>query len=111
MKTLAAMSLGDELIARSADVCLKEGRKLMFVVRKTPLNDIHLEDMWVKNHLSVLSKALNLDLAYRLLLRRAGAIKLPSVPAYYMRPQTIDHLTNQTMGRILDSSECSVSSS
>ncbi|KIR34384.1 hypothetical protein I352_03631 [Cryptococcus deuterogattii MMRL2647] len=77
------MSLGDELIARSADVCLKEGRKLMFVVRKTPLNDIHLEDM--------------------LLLRRAGASKLPSVPAYYMRPQTIDHLTNQTMGRILDS--------
>lgn len=58
MKTLAAMSLGDELIARSADVCLKEGRKLMFVVRKTPLNDIHLEDMWVMNHLSVLNKAL-----------------------------------------------------
>ncbi|KGB76258.1 phenylacrylic acid decarboxylase [Cryptococcus deuterogattii 99/473] len=85
MKTLAAVriGLGDELISRSADVCLKEGRKLMLVVRETPLNDIHLENM--------------------LFLRRAGAIIFPPVPAYYIRPQTIDDLTNQTVGRILDS--------
>ncbi|XAO27297.1 hypothetical protein I312_106142 [Cryptococcus bacillisporus CA1280] len=69
--------------ARSADVCLKERRKLMFVMRETPMNVIHLENM--------------------LFLRRAGAIIFPSVSAYCIRPQTIDDLTNQTVGRILDS--------
>lgn len=68
----------------------------MFVVRETPMNDIHLENMWVMNHLSVLSKGINLYLAYRLFLRRASAIKFPSVSAYCIRPQTIDDLTNQT---------------
>lgn len=55
MKTLTAVriGLGDQLIARSADVCLKEGRRLMLVVREALLNDIHLENMWLMDHLWV----------------------------------------------------------
>lgn len=55
MKTLTAVrnGLGDQLIARSADVCLKEGGRLMLVVREALLNDIHLENMWLMNHLWV----------------------------------------------------------
>jgi len=85
MKTLAAIRIGfcDDLITRAADVTLKEGRKLMLVVRETPLSDIHLENM--------------------LSLRRAGAVIFPPVPAFYIRPESIDDLINQTVGRILDS--------
>lgn len=87
MKTLAAVRIGfgDDLIARSADVCLKEGKKLLLAVRETPLSDVHLENM--------------------LFLRRAGAIIFPPLPAYYIRPQSVDDLVNQTVGRLLDSSE------
>ncbi|KAM0752321.1 putative Phenylacrylic acid decarboxylase, partial [Meredithblackwellia eburnea MCA 4105] len=87
MKTLASIRIGfcDELISRSADVCLKEGRKLMLVVRETPLSEIHLENM--------------------LFLRRAGAIIFPPLPAYYIRPESVEDLTNQTVGRMLDSSK------
>ncbi|BGP47496.1 phenylacrylic acid decarboxylase [Rhodotorula kratochvilovae] len=85
MKTLAAVRIGfcDELISRSADVCLKEGRRLMLCVRETPLSDIHLENM--------------------LFLRRAGAIIFPPLPAYYIKPESVDDLVNQTVGRMLDS--------
>lgn len=84
MKTLAAVRIGfcDDLISRSADVCIKERRKLVLAVRETPLSDIHLENM--------------------LSLRRAGAIIFPPVPAFYTRPKTIDDLVNQSVGRMLD---------
>lgn len=85
MKTLAAVRSGfcDDLISRAADVSLKEGRRLVLVVRETPLSDVHLDNM--------------------LFLRRAGAVIFPPVPAFYTRPASLDDLVNQTAGRILDS--------
>ncbi|KAH0250360.1 hypothetical protein KCV00_g36, partial [Aureobasidium melanogenum] len=84
MKTLAAVRIGycDDLISRSADVCLKERRRLVMAIRETPLSDIHLENM--------------------LSLRKAGAVIFPPVPAFYTRPKTIDDLINQSVGRMLD---------
>lgn len=85
MKTLAAVrcGLGEDLIARAADVSLKEDRKLVLAVRETPLNDIHLENM--------------------LALRRAGAVIFPPVPAFYMQPKSLDDIIDQSVGRMLDS--------
>lgn len=85
MKTLAAVRIGfcDDLISRAADVSLKEGRKVLLVVRETPLSDIHLENM--------------------LALRRAGATIFPPVPAFYIQPKSLDEMVNQSVGRMLDS--------
>jgi 4-hydroxy-3-polyprenylbenzoate decarboxylase len=85
MKTLAAVRSGfcDDLISRAADVSLKEGRKLLMVVRETPLSDIHLDNM--------------------LFLRRAGAVIFPPVPAFYTRPRDLDEMIDQSVGRMLDS--------
>ncbi|KAH0422034.1 phenylacrylic acid decarboxylase [Colletotrichum camelliae] len=85
MKTLAAVraGFGDDLISRAADVTLKEGRRLTLVVRETPLNDIHLDNM--------------------LFLRRAGAVIFPPVPAFYTRPKTLEDMIDQSVGRMLDS--------
>jgi flavin prenyltransferase len=87
MKTLASIACGitDNLVARSADVILKERRKLVIVPRETPLNDIHLENM--------------------LKLSRMGAVMLPPMPAFYNHPQTIDDIINQTVARTLDQFE------
>lgn len=84
MKTLAAVRIGycDDLISRSADVTLKEGRKLVMVVRETPLSDIHLENM--------------------LFLRRAGAVIFPPVPAFYTKPRGFEDMIDQSVGRMLD---------
>ncbi|KAF2212805.1 hypothetical protein CERZMDRAFT_111833 [Cercospora zeae-maydis SCOH1-5] len=84
MKTLAAIRIGfgDDLIARAADVCLKEERKLVMVVRETPLSEVHLENM--------------------LFLRRAGATIFPPVPAFYTRPESLDDVIDQSVGRMLD---------
>jgi 4-hydroxy-3-polyprenylbenzoate decarboxylase len=84
MRTLAAIATGmaDNLIHRTADVILKERRKLVLVVRESPFNDIHLENM--------------------LKLSRMGVVILPPVPAFYNHPQSLDDLINHVAMRILD---------
>lgn len=84
MKTLAAIANGyaDNLIIRAADVIIKEQRKLVLVVRESPLNAIHLENM--------------------LKLARLGVIIAPPVPSYYIKPKNVSDLIEHTVGRILD---------
>jgi len=84
MRTLAAIAngLGDNLIHRAADVILKERRKLVLVVRESPFNDIHLENM--------------------LKLSRMGVVILPPVPGFYNHPQNLDDMINHVAMRILD---------
>ena len=84
VKTLSgiANSYDDNLLTRAADVTLKERRRLVLVLRETPL---HL------GHLRLMTAATEM-----------GAILLPPVPAFYHRPKTIDDIVNQTVGRVLD---------
>jgi len=77
-----AHSLGGDLLVRAADVVLKERKKLVLVVRETPLHLGHLEAMAS--------------------LTRMGAMIFPPVPAFYHRPKTLDDIINQTVTRILD---------
>jgi 4-hydroxy-3-polyprenylbenzoate decarboxylase len=83
IKTLSAVanSFAEDLIARSADVTLKEGRPLLLVVRETPLH---------RGHLRLMSLA-----------AEAGAIIFPPVPAFYTRPNSLDDVINNTVGRVL----------
>jgi flavin prenyltransferase len=83
IKTLSAISnsYADDLIARAADVTLKEGRPLVLVVRETPL---HL------GHLRLMERAAEI-----------GAVIFPPMPAFYNRPQTLDALIDDTVGRVL----------
>lgn len=84
VKTLSAIanSFNDTLLTRAADVCLKERRKLVLVVRETPLHAGHL----------------------RLMLQatEAGAVILPPVPAFYHRPESIQDLVDHTVLKVLD---------
>ena len=84
IKTLSgiANSYNDNLMIRTADVCLKERRRLMLMVRETPLHQGHLELMTR--------------------CARYGADILPPVPAFYHRPKSIDDIVTQTIGRALD---------
>ncbi|MDB5397846.1 MAG: hypothetical protein JWM91_5352 [Rhodospirillales bacterium] len=77
-----AVSLGDNLIVRAADVCLKERRRLVLMLRETPLHLGHIELM--AN------------------VTRYGAIVMPPVPTFYTHPQTIGDLVTQTAARALD---------
>ncbi|MCA1633875.1 MAG: UbiX family flavin prenyltransferase [Acidobacteria bacterium] len=84
MGTLGAIAsgAGSNLIHRAADVTLKEGRRLVLVVRESPYNAIHLENM--------------------LRLAHAGARILPASPGFYHRPQTIEELVDHLVFRLLD---------
>ena len=84
MGTLAAIAAGlsQKLIERSADVMLKENRKLILVPRETPFSSIHLENM--------------------LKLARSGVIILPPNPGFYQHPQTVQDMVDFVVARILD---------
>jgi flavin prenyltransferase len=84
MKTLAGIRTGyaDGLIARAADVTLKERRRLVLVPRETPLSEVHLDNM--------------------LALARIGASIVPPMPAFYNNPTSIDDLVDHIVTRILD---------
>lgn len=84
IKTLSgiANSYTDNLIIRAADVCLKENRKLVLMVRETPLHS---------GHLDLMGRAMNM-----------GATILPPVPAFYHRPESVQDMINQSVGKVLD---------
>ena len=84
MKTLSAIAHGyeDNLLARAAGVVMKEQKKLVLMVRETPLHAIQLENM--------------------LKLSRAGVSISPPVPAFYNKPKTIDELVTHSLARVLD---------
>jgi len=83
MGTLAKIATGtcDDLVTRAADVMLKENRKLILCVRDTPFSRIHLENM--------------------LRSQQAGAVIMPTIPAFYHAPKTIDDLVTQYVCRVL----------
>ena len=84
IRTAAAIAYcnADNLLTRAADVTRKEGRKLVLVVRETPLH---------KGHLKALVEAAD-----------NGATILPPVPAFYAKPTSLDDMVNHTLGRVLD---------
>ncbi|OGO30200.1 MAG: 3-octaprenyl-4-hydroxybenzoate carboxy-lyase [Chloroflexi bacterium RBG_16_54_18] len=83
IKTLSAIanSYSTDLLARAADVTLKEGRPLLLIVRETPLHP---------GHLRLMTEAAN-----------AGAVIFPPVPAFYARPQSIEQMVDDMVGRAL----------
>jgi flavin prenyltransferase len=85
IKTASAIahSLNDNLLVRAADVCLKERRRLVLVVRETPL---HL------GHLRTLTQ-----------LAEIGAVILPPIPGFYAMPKTVEDIVDHTVGKALDS--------
>jgi 4-hydroxy-3-polyprenylbenzoate decarboxylase len=87
MKTLSGIANGyaNNLIERSADVVLKEGRKLILAPREMPLNALHLENM--------------------LKLSRIGVTIAPPIPAFYQKPKSMDDIVDFVAGKLLDSAD------
>ena len=77
-----AGGISNDLVTRAADVTLKERRKLVLMVRESPLNDIHLENM--------------------LKLSRMGVVIIPPLPAFYNHPKNLDDMINHIVMRALD---------
>jgi flavin prenyltransferase len=84
MRSLGEIATGisTSLLTRAADVVLKERRKLVLMVRETPLHAVHLRNM--------------------VTVAELGAIVAPAMPAFYSRPTTIDDIVNHSVGRVLD---------
>ncbi|MDC7677423.1 UbiX family flavin prenyltransferase [Asticcacaulis machinosus] len=84
VKTLSEITTGvtSSLISRAADVTLKERRRLVLMVRETPLHLGHLRSMAAVTEM--------------------GAIVAPPMPAFYTRPQSLDEMVEQNIGRVLD---------
>ena len=84
MRTLGgiAQGYGEHLVHRAADVVLKERRKLVLVVRESPLSEVHIENM--------------------LKLARMGVTIIPPMPAFYNHPKSVDHIVNHIVARVLD---------
>ncbi len=76
-----ASGVSDDLTTRAADVCLKERRKLVLVIRETPLNLVHLRSLTT--------------------LAEAGAVVLPAAPAFYGKPESVDDLVDFVVDRVL----------
>ncbi len=85
LKTLSAIANGycDNLVSRSAEVCIKEGKKLVLVIRETPLSPIALENM--------------------LKLSRIGVIILPASPGFYSKPKSVNDIADFIVGKSFDS--------
>jgi flavin prenyltransferase len=84
VKTLSGIAhcYAEDLVIRAADVCLKERRRVVLLFRETPLH---------AGHISLMDRA-----------TRMGAIIMPPTPSFYNRPQTVDDIVNQSVGRLLD---------
>ena len=84
MRTLAAVAhgLSDNLLTRAADVVLKERRRLVLLVRESPLHLVHLRNM--------------------VTVTEMGAIVCPPMPAFYLKPETVDDIVNASVARVLD---------
>ena len=84
MKTLAAIATGvtDTLVSRAADVALKQRRRVVLMVRESPLHLVHLRNM--------------------VTVTEMGGIVFPPMPAFYARPESIDAMIDQSVGRVID---------
>ena len=91
MKTLASVAHGldDNLISRAADVILKERRRLVMMVRETPLNLAHLRNMMAVTEM--------------------GGIVFPPVPGFYTKPTSLEDMVDHTVGRVLDALDINTS--